>query len=276
MGNTNGSVVRSLGRALQILDSFLGEDESLTLSEISRRTGLSKSTAHRLVATLLRHRYLEQDTSERLRLGIRLFELGSLVQKRLEVRREALPLMTELARQTGETAMLLALDGQEAVCVEKVDGHGSIRLGAQVGSREALHAGSGAKILLAFAPDEVVRAVLSRPLSKLGPNTITDPCELEKQLQQIRQLGWAVSFEERDIGAAGVAAPVFDHNGRVIASLDLAGPIWNFGESRLPGLIDRVTTTAREISRRLGAGVYLSSTPKTPWGSPQATINKKR
>lgn len=275
MSGKDSPQVRSLGRALQILNSFLGNEDSLSLTEISRRTGLSKSTVHRLVSTLVQHRYLEQAPSERLRLGIRLFELGSLVQKRLEVRREALPIMTELARQTGETAMLLALDGREAVCIEKVDGHRSIRLGAQVGSREPLHAGSGAKILLAFAAQEVVQAVLSGPLPRLGPNTITNPKELEAQLLQVRQRGWAVSFEERDTGAAGVAAPVFDHNGRVVASLDLAGPIWSFSDTRLPGLVDLVTRAAREISRHLGAGVYLVGPSETGRGS-AAQLDHKR
>ncbi len=252
MSGKETAPVRSLGRALDILDCFIGEDDCLTLTEISRRTGLSKSTVHRLVSTLLRHRYLEQDPTERLRLGIRLFELGSLVQKRLEVRREALPIMNELARQTGETAMLLTLDGYEAVCVEKVDGRGSVRLGTQVGSREPLYAGSGAKVLLAFAPAEVQEVVLAQPLRQLGPNTVTSPQTLYQQLVEIRSKGWAVSFEERDIGAAGVAAPVFDHNGKVVASLDLAGPIWSFGESRLPAFTDLVVRAAREISRRLG------------------------
>ncbi len=251
-------MVRSLGRALQILNCFLGDEESLTLTEIARRTGLSKSTAHRLVATLLHHRYLEQDSADHLKLGIRLFELGSLVQNRLEVRREALPILTELARQTGETAMLLTLDGCEAVCVEKVDGRGSVRLGAQVGSREPLHAGSGAKVLLAHAPQAVLEEVLSKPLQRLGPSTITDPSQLLAQLQEIRAQGWALSFEERDVGAAGVAAPVFDHSGKVVASVDLAGPIWSFSDSRLPALVERVTRAAREISRRLGAERHLS------------------
>jgi IclR family transcriptional regulator, KDG regulon repressor len=239
--------------AVRLLEAFLDGPPEFGLSELGRRVGLSKSTVHRLTATLLEAGWLERDpATDRFRLGLRLFELGSLVAGQLEVRQCALPLMEELMDRVDETIHLAILEDDAMVYVAKVEGRHAIRLFSRVGQRGPVHATGVGKVLLAHAPPEVLERVLTDGLTRFTPRTIIEPAALRAELADVREQGYAVNVEESELGLASVAAPIRDHTGTVVAALSAAGPTQRLTSERLPGLIADVVDTAREVSRRMG------------------------
>ena len=225
--STELSAVRTVNRICEILNCFTPERPALTLTEISNRLVLPRSTMHRLLTALESQGLLARAPGGRdYVLGYQLMRWGWLAQSGLDLRNEALPVLRELANSTGETTILSVRDGYDAICVEKVDSSRPVRLAMRAGQHLYLHAGASAKVLWAFLPDAEITEILSCiPMERLQSNTITDRLALRAELAAIRERGYATSFEETDSGAMGIAAPVFDHTGAVIAGVGMAAPM---------------------------------------------------
>ncbi len=249
--------------ATRLLEAFLDGPEECGISELSRRIDLSKSTVHRLVATLVEAGWLDRNpATDKYRLGLRLFELGSVVAARMEVRQCALPFMQDLMERVGETVHLAVLDGDQLVYVAKVESRHPIRLFSQVGQHGPVHCTGVGKVLLAFAPPEIVERVIAAGLPAFTPNTITDPDQLRAHLAQVRAQGYALNQEESEYGLVSVAAPVRDHSGAVVAGLSAAGPSQRLTLDRIPALISQVVETASQVSRALGySGPLATAVP---------------
>jgi IclR family transcriptional regulator, KDG regulon repressor len=248
--------------AVRLLEAFAAGPAEYGISELSRQVGLSKSTVHRLVATLVEVGWLERNpTLDKYRLGLKLFELGSAVAARLEVRECALPLMHDLVQRVGETVHLAILDGDHVVYVAKVESQQAIRLFTQVGGNGPAHCTGVGKVLLAHAPAAVVEQVIAAGLPQFTPHTITEPAALRAHLAEAQRRGYALNLEESELGLVSVAAPVRDHSGAVVAGLSVAGPSQRLPAGKLPGLIARTVETAEEISRRMG---YRNGTAGLP------------
>ena len=212
---TTDSTGRSIIRIADILNCFSIEEPVHNLTAISKRLGLPKSTSHRLLTTLVSQGFLMRDVHGRgYQLGYQLLHWGMVAQAALDLRTEALPIMRQLSRSVGETAILTVRDGTRGLYLEIVESAQPVRLTMQVGQRLRLHAGASSKVLLAFLPeaeiDQIIGAIELLPLT---PHTITDPTQLRIELAAICQRGYATSFEETDLGAMGVAAPVYDRAG---------------------------------------------------------------
>jgi DNA-binding IclR family transcriptional regulator len=163
--------------------------------------------------------------------------------------------MRSLQEATGETVLLTvpSEDRTESVCIDRLESSHRLRLILEVGRRIPLHAGASSKVLLAYLPaEQVKRVVRLRGLPRVNRNTITDPSALERELEEIRQRGYALSFEETNEGAAGVAAPIFGADGGLMGGLGIAGPLIRFTPERLDYLIPTVCAHADEITRALG------------------------
>ena len=239
--------------AVRLLEAFVDGPAEHGISELSRRAGLSKSTVHRLVATLVEVGWLERNpTTDRYRLGLKLFELGSAVAARLEVRECALPVMHDLMQRVGETVHLAILDGDHVVYAAKVESQHAIRLFMQVGGHGPAHCTGVGKVLLAHAPAAVVERVIAAGLPAFTPHTITEPAALRAHLAEVRRQGYALNVEESELGLVSVAAPVRDHSGAVVAGLSVAGPSQRLPAAALPSLIARTVETAEDVSRRMG------------------------
>jgi len=236
--------VRAVERALQLLNCFSFDKKELTLGELSSGSGLPKPTVFRLLVPLEASGFIEKDArTQTYRLGIAVFQLGQIVQASLELRRVALPVMEELGEKTGETINLNIVRGRERVCIEKVDGKHDLRRFVELGKGLPLYGGASGKLLLAFLPDRQRREILA----DVGPSA-----GLAEQLEQIRQTGYAVSHDERVLGAAAVSAPILDHEGKLLAGLTISGASVRFTPDKVADFVELAVWGAKKISAAMG------------------------
>jgi len=166
--------------------------------------------------------------------------------------------MEDLVTTTRETAILTVYHQQEVVCIEKVETSHPVRMTLHVGTRRPPHAGASSKVLMAYLPDEEIQAIVQeKGLPRLCVNTITDPDRLREELARIRERGYAESHEETDLGAWGVATPVFDREGRVVAAIGVAGPRSRYTEQRAQEFVALCRQAARRISALIGSDTAL-------------------
>src|SRR5438045_4647190 len=223
MGRDAG-LIRSVDRAVAILD-VLAVGGGKAGSEVALELGVHRSTALRLLATLERHGLVERDQrTAKYRLGGRLVQLASAVRGEADLRLVARPVCEALARSVGETVTLDVLDGDEIVPVEQATGSTSVVSVNWLGTRSPAHCAASGKVILAFGPEEVRVRFLARPLERRTPHTLAGRAELEAQLAQVREAGFARTFEELEVGLNAVAAAVRNSGGEVIAAVDVSGP----------------------------------------------------
>lgn len=245
------SVSKTVKKALSLLDFFL-QESTMGLTEVSKRSGLSKATTYRLLSSLEEAGFLTKEV-ERYRLGLKLIHLGSHVLEQMEPRRVSLPYMVSLRDQTGEAVQFVIRDGDEAVYVEKVDSLNRVRLYTQAGRRAPLYGGASCRLLLAHMDQGGIRDYLRRTrLVPHTPYTITDKTLLMASLEEIHKSGYAISYQELELNTAELAVPLRNHTGQVIASLSIAGLINNYEPQRLPCLLEPLMRQAAMISSALG------------------------
>lgn len=243
--------------ALRALEELLVADgQGLGLSAIAARLGLNKSRAFRILTTLEQQGFVIQDaTTKNYRLGLKLLQFGEAVRQSLALPEVAAPLLDQLAATTGETVFLGVVDGTEAVCIAKRESKHPVRLYAEIGRRAPLHAGGVPRVLLAYQVLEQPRLIDELPLTPMTSATQTDRARLGAELAQIREQGYGVAINDLDMGATSVAAPIRNHQGRVVAAVSVAGPNDRLPAERIPALAALVQSTAAQISQVLGAGM---------------------
>lgn len=246
---TNNYKVRAVQRAARILASLDDERPERTLADIARVTALPKSTAFRLLVTLESCGFVEQTADgDRYRLGLHLASLGLAALRRLSIRREALPLMTQLVERFRETCSLGIFDRGSVLDIEVVRGDQVLTVNSEVGGRLPVHSTASGKALLAFLPSSVLESVLAGPLEACTDNTITSPDDLRKELHMIRERGYAVDDGEYGVGVRAVAAPVRDIQGNVIAEISMPGPSARLTPDRVPAIAKALMEAAGAIS----------------------------
>jgi IclR family transcriptional regulator, acetate operon repressor len=245
--------VQSLGRALEMLDLLANAGGELGVTELARRLEVHKSTASRLLATLQEHGLVEQNpASDKYRLGYGLVRLAGAVVAELDLARAARAVMQELADRTRETVNLALLQGDQVVNIDQISAPHLVVNVNWVGKQNPMHCTSTGKVLLAFLPADDRRRLLSKPLHRLTPRTITERSTLDKQLQRVREDGYAFTLEELEVGLNAVAAPVRDSRGAVIAAVSVSGPSYRVSPQRLGDLGMMAREAAEAISRRMG------------------------
>jgi DNA-binding IclR family transcriptional regulator len=251
----NGAgAVQSVATALDVLDCLADEPE-LGVSDLGRRLGISKSTAHRLVTTLCQKGFVQQVPESRCyRLGIRLHELGELVASRSPLRDHALPLLESLRSQTGETVHLAVPEGSQMFYVERLESYQGLRFSSRVGRLRPIHLTSSGKAVAAFNP-VVAEAACANGFERRTPRTIRTKEQFLRCLADTRARGYAFSIEEDEPGLASVAAPVLDRTGVARAAISVAGPA-----ARVAG--DHMTQTARRVR---AAAAQLMSVESVWW-----------
>lgn len=214
----------SADKVLRLLAAFVGSPSRVTLTQLVTRTGLNKSTAHRLLATLVRQGYVRR-VGDSYSLTHRVFEVGNHVVscRPLGLREQAVPHLIDLLAETRQTVHLGVLQQCDVLYLEKLFGHGSARVATTVGTRRPSHATALGKVLLAYAPDTVRAQVLDRRLEQYTAQTKVDGRTLAGQLDQIRDTGCAIDCGEFVPDLSCVAAPVhLGGSGRVIAAISIS------------------------------------------------------
>jgi IclR family transcriptional regulator, KDG regulon repressor len=243
--------VKSANRALDIFELLAAEAHGLTVSEISDRLGLARSSTHGLVRTLQSRGYLMDGGSRRYHLGARLIQLGLNVADQLELRTAARGPLERLVASTGDTALLVVPEAGELLYVDKVlSAARDVRTDPRIASRRPLHCSSLGKALLAAVDDESALSVVDEiGLERVTEFSIADRDELLADLERTRRRGYAVDRQEALLGVWCVGAPVRDHTGRAVAAISLS-TIREFFDPETAG--PQVNAAAVEISRAMG------------------------
>jgi DNA-binding IclR family transcriptional regulator len=247
--------VQVLDRALEILGTLSDSDVDLGPSDLAAKLRLHKSTIHRLLKVLERHRLVSKsESSGRYGLGTRLSELGMRASARHDFQQRAEPYMRELAEATGESSYVSILDGTESVSVGRVDGPWTPWKPSTVGKRSPVYCTSSGKAMIAFLPEPYLDDLLRRlKFVPHTPNTLRNRIALEAELCRVRERGYAVDHEEIEPGLRCVGGPIRDSAGAIVASIGIAGPIFRMTERRLPA----VARTVLDIAHRLSEDVNI-------------------
>jgi DNA-binding IclR family transcriptional regulator len=246
---------RSLERALQILITFNNERLSLTLAQLSESLSLARATVLRLCSTLVKYGFLKQDTeSKRYSLGLKLFELGSVVFDSFSLRQTASPYLGQLHVKLGKTIFLGILDNDEVLYVDKrEDPRNPISFTSKIGTRRPPYWGMLGPVLMAYLPDGDIKRLLQKsPLTATTKKSITNKEDFYKLLRRIREQGYVVDIEMALEGIGGAAAPIRDYTGRVVASIGIAFIASSVDQKDLKVIVKEVTATALNVSREMG------------------------
>ncbi|MCW2880017.1 MAG: IclR family transcriptional regulator [Sphaerisporangium sp.] len=231
-------------RVLAILGAFDTAHPHLTLTEISRRSGVALTTAHRLVRELQESQALSRDDDGRFHIGLRLWELGQLAPGRLpEVAR---PWLQELFGNTGENVHLAVRDGLEVLYVDKVYGRRAVPILSRTGGRLPMHATGVGKVLLAYENEWFITSYLSRKLERPTAHTVTEPGRLARELAAVRAQGYAFTYEEMTLGSCSAAVPIIVGD-RPIGAIGVV--LASRRARELPQLVEPLVAGAAEIAQ---------------------------
>ena len=235
-------------RVLAVLAVFSAERPELNLTEISRRARLPLTTTHRIVAELAAWGALERNDEGRYRVGLRLWEVGVLAPRGLDLRELAMPFLEDVYEVTRQNVQLAVLDGTEALYLERLSGRGAVNVVTRVGSRLPLHATGVGLVLLAHADPELQEQVLAAPLKRFTAKTLASAGEVRRALAETRRTGVAISDGQIELIALSIAAPVWGPRGTVVAALSVVVPA---ATSDARAYVPLVRAAARGISRAL-------------------------
>lgn len=246
--------VQSIDRAFRILELLSENPDGLGLLEISHRTGLTKSTVHRLLMTLQENGMTKQlEPTGKYSLTMKLFVLGSRVVEKREVLQVARPYLEKLRDISGEAVHLVIREGDELVYVDKVESENTIRMYSTIGRKGVLYATSVGKALLALSPQEEVASYWNRTeVIAQTPQTIVDFPAFLRELERIRQEGYALDREENELGVKCVGAAIRDYTGKAVAAISVSGPAQRMTPKVLETIGGEVQKITREISIEMG------------------------
>jgi IclR family KDG regulon transcriptional repressor len=257
-GTPQNTKINSVGKAISVIETIYNAQRSLSLKEISTTLGIHKSTIHHLISTLIDFGFLAQDPETRkYNIGLHLVEIGQAYLQQLDLRSIAHPFLERLAMTVGETIHLQILDRNDVVYIDKVENLSqptALRCSSYIGRRSKAYATAAGKVLLAHLSEASIQAYLtSQTLTPKTEHTITDPEELLKQLQKIKENGFALDLQENEVGLHCVGAPIFDREANCIAALSISGPTSRMDLNRIQqNLLPMAKETAAEISTALG------------------------
>jgi DNA-binding IclR family transcriptional regulator len=243
----------TLIKGLAILETLARAEVPMGVTEISLALALPKSNTHRMLQALTDQRYVIRQPGGRYSASIKLWELGSAALSGFDLRRHAEAVMEALMERTGESVHLSVLDQREVVYLHKVESPNPVRAYSQIGGRAAAHCVATGKAMIAFR-GKTALAAMSKDLESHTDRTLTDPARFLAEMEQVRKRGYAVNREEWRVGVSGVAAPIGDAAGTVIAAIGLSGPAARFKPARLRQFADEVMQAAAGLSEGLGGG----------------------
>jgi IclR family acetate operon transcriptional repressor len=246
--------VQSITRALAILRALAESGDGMTLSDVAQMVGLPASTTHRLLTTLQQERFVRFDGTAHLwQVGVGVFIVGNAFARTRDAAAMARPYLRRLMEEGGETANLYLEQDGEAICMAQVECRQVMRAIARPGGRVKMHCSGAGKAMLGWVPDaELTRVIRQHGLTRFTERTLDTPTRLRRDLELVRERGYAVDDEEHAVGLRCVASAVFDEHGQPVAALSLSGPGARIDEARLEELGMLIAKIAAEFSIELG------------------------
>lgn len=251
MAEEHDAPAGAIDRALAVLAVLAEASEPMGVTEIARRVGLAKSVVHYHVSALVRNRYVEARPDHRYGLSQAALRLNRGNYSNLELRTRAVPYMRALHHETRETVVVSTLVGEERVPIDQLVSPHELKLAVELGRPFPLHAGAAGRVILAFLQEDARESILRRPLERLTSETVTDHAYLRSLLAATRESGVAVSRNERQEGAASIAAPLFDGRG-VTGALSVSAPLYRFDQGTLDRYAPLLKSAAAQLSYELG------------------------
>jgi IclR family transcriptional regulator, KDG regulon repressor len=242
----------TLVKGLAILEALAVHGTPRGVTELAQELDLAKSRVHRLLQTLIRSGYVRQDeATSRYECTLKVWELGSFVMERIDVRPAARSCLEALAERSGETALLSVLDGFEVLYVDKIDSPHPVRVSSLIGSRAPSYCVASGKAMLAYAPEAVLEKVFAS-MKQHTSRTLVSPDALRRELQAVRECGYALNWSEWREGVAGVAAPILDARRGAVAAIAIAGPVERINLDVLKELAPLVVRAGRSTGKAMG------------------------
>jgi len=253
MEHDHGGTVRSVSKAMELLELLLARRTPLSLQEIASSVGYPKSTVHALLSTLREHAMVEQRADGKYALGIRLFEYGCAVSSAWDVTLYARPHLEQLAARTGASAFISLLSGNCVISFDQCTGSAGMLVVPEVGYRLPLHATSQGKLLLSqFSDQDVLKRLRAEDLQTFTPHTVTEPQQLFAALAEIRRNGYAIEDGEYKIGLRSVSAPVYDRSGAMRYALGVVGLFRRVRSVEFEAAVESVVRHAAQLSASIG------------------------
>lgn len=238
---------RSLQRAIDILNCFDAHHPELTLTEIAEKTELAKSTVTRLLTTLEWNSFIEKDPKTlRYKLGKQLILLGENAGRSFQLEEQAEMVMHALHRQTKETVHLYVPEGKHRVCIKQLESPYSVKHIVRLGEKQNLSMGASGKVFLAYQSSEFVDQIINEEKPRKEKRILME------ELDVIRKEKFSESTDENEKGISAVASPIFNSEGKVVASISISGPSNRFIPSERPEVKELLTQATREVSNKLG------------------------
>jgi len=263
---SDNRLVKSVVRGMKILE-LLSKQDLLTLDQVASRTKIPRTSVFRLLNTFKDLGYVEQKPikgTDHWGLGLKLLILTNSKHSRLDVRREVRGILEELAEKTDEFVQLGVLYQRKVMYIDHVKRPKPLAMYAELGSRLPINISAAGMVLAAALKEkELDRLLNEQTFPKNTPKTPTDPNELRKILRKVARQGFAVDDQQYAIGIRCIAAPILDHNGHVIAAINVTGSLSTITDERIPVLVRQVKAAAEEASKRMGYVVFSdTSHPK--------------
>ncbi len=241
--------IRAVERALDVLMCFTSQTPELSMTQISELVGINKSTVHRLLATLEGKRFVERDIVTGLyRPGIRLLQMAFLTLEHNDLRRIAAPFLHKLCDQFRENVNLAVLDNTEVIYLEVIESPQRIKLAAITGQRLPSFCTASGKSILAFLPEEKIRAIIALGMPQYTQNTLTSEEAFWENMHRTRERGYATSEQEFEDGINAIAAPVCNHP---IASVSIAGPAYRLTRERMTEIAPHLLAAVKKIAEEV-------------------------
>lgn len=254
----------SVHKAIRILRQFSLDEPELGISDLAKRLGYPKSTVARLVQILCAENMLQQnEESRKYHLSLTAFEIGSIVYHEMELCQIALPLLKQMLPSVQGAIQMMAYDQGGVVCLLKLPEDREEKILHVMGKRTPAHCTASGKVMLAFKDEEEISMIWERELRAYTPKTITEHDKLRKELQQIKQRGYAVSFEEFNLGMYSVAVPVFNDYGHAVAAISVIVP-YPLSNNRIQFFLSELQKYSRIITEQLGLYKPIRRKRNTP------------
>lgn len=249
------SPVQSIDRAFSLLELLCASREGLAIHELSGKTGLHKSTVHRLLAALSARGYVRKDEGGRYRMTTRICELSAQIVESLDVLQVARAPMEALSHSTGETVHLVMREGDEIVYIHKVESDASsMRMFSRIGMRRPMYCTAMGKAILAELPEEEVERIWdTSDIQAYTEHTIISLDRLRDALDRVRQRGYAVDNQENELGVRCIAATIHDHTGGICGALSISAPLLRLSDSKITKVLPELMAACSMISTEMGA-----------------------